>query len=95
MHQFSIDNAGEVLAVLCAAFGADPSGADDDSHPSIAGGAHSSTAGEVPSSAAGAGPVSLPVGVPSDRELLGWVVSATQFTDRLEALTLALIGEAV
>ncbi len=28
-------------------------------------------------------------------ELLGWVVAAKQFTDRLEALTLALIGEAV
>ncbi len=48
---------------------------------------------ERPSSAAVA--VTVPMGVPADRELLGWVVAAKQFTDRLEALTLALIGEAV
>ena len=134
MHQFSIDSAGEVLAVLRAAFDAEPAGLSSaadvtrtigassgpprgvngprpDAAPcdSALASAHAvlidpTSAGdpplpgaptrpERPSSAAVA--VTVPVGVPSDRELLGWVVSATQFTDRLEALMLALIGEAV
>ena len=80
MHQFSIDSAGEVLAVLHAAFDAEPggSGMADDDRPGA-----TDTAGAL-----------TPVGLVTDKELLGWIVAAKQFTDRLEALTLALIGEA-